>query len=172
MPLANSSSDSHWKRVTRSFLIDAALLPMSFKIAATLRFEDLISDQGLGFLPAILNGALALPSLLYISGFYVSTKLRPDRSKEALQILEVLAATTLIVIAMGSLVYSARVGRGVMGLGITSALVLIRHLAGSRHFRYQKTAFVVSNRRDEQLAQTFNKTLDRRNGLMVVFTTA
>ena len=78
----------------------------------------------------------------------------------------------LIVMAMGSLVYSARVGRGVLGMGITSALVLIRHLAGSRHFRYQKTAFVVSNRRDEQLAQTFNKTLDRRNGLMVVFTTA
>jgi len=173
MPLTNSSSDSHWQRVTRSFLIDAALLPLSFKVAATLRFEDLISNQEMGYLPAILIGALALPSLLYISGFYVSTKLRRDRSKEAIQILGVLAATTLIVMAMGSLVHSARVGRGVLGMGmaITAALVLIRHLAGSRHFRYQKTAFVVSNRRDEQLAQTFNKTLDRGNSLMGVFTT-
>ena len=32
MPIAQSSNDSHWKRVTRSFLTDAALLLLAFKV--------------------------------------------------------------------------------------------------------------------------------------------
>lgn len=172
MPIAHSSSDTHWKRVTRSFLVDAALLPLAFKIAAVIRFEDLYSTKELGYLPAIICGAVTLPSLLYIRGFYVSTKMRRDRSEEVLQLIAVLSLTALVVMAMGTLVYSARVGRGVLGIGmaLTAVLVLVRHLAGSRSRRFPKTAFVVGNARDDQLARTFNRTLGQGQSLLGVFT--
>jgi exopolysaccharide biosynthesis polyprenyl glycosylphosphotransferase len=172
MPIAHSSNDSHWKRVTRSFLIDAALLPLAFKVAAVIRFEDLYSSREIGYLPAIICGAITLPSLLYIRGFYVSSKMRRDRSEEVLQLLGVLALTTLVVMAMGTLVYSARVGRGVLGIGmaLTAVLVMARHLIGSRTRRFPKTVFVVGNARDDQLARTFNQTLGKGQSLLGVFT--
>ena len=172
MPIAHSSSDSHWKRVTRSFLIDAALLPLAFKIAAVIRFEDLFSAKEIGYIPAIICGAITLPSLLYIRGFYVSTKMRRDRSEELIQLLAVLALTALVVMAMGTLVYSARLGRGVLGIGmaLTVVLVLVRHLASSRKGRFPKTVFVVGNERDDQLARTFNQTLRKGQSLLGVFT--
>jgi exopolysaccharide biosynthesis polyprenyl glycosylphosphotransferase len=153
-------------------LIDAALLPLAFKAAGVIRFEDLYSIREIGYLPAIICGAITLPSLLYIRGFYVSSKMRRDRSDEVVQLLGVLALTALVVMAMGTLVYSARVGRGVLGIGmaLTAVLVMMRHLIGSRTRRFPKTAFIVGNVRDEQLASTFNQTLGKGQSLLGVFT--
>jgi exopolysaccharide biosynthesis polyprenyl glycosylphosphotransferase len=172
MPLAHIPSDSHWKRVTRSFLIDASLLPIAFKIAATLRFEELFHRKEIGYAPSIIIGAISLPALLYIFGFYASTMKRRDRIREALHLVGIVSLVSLVVMVVGAVDFSARVGRGVLGIGmlLTTVLVLTRHLLVSRHVREQRTAFVVGNARDEALAHTFNRTLKSGTALVGVFT--
>ncbi len=173
MPLNQTSHDSHWRRVTRSFCFDAAILPIAFKIGAAVRFVDLVNPKELGYIPAILAGAMVLPSLLYIFGFYGPNHLRRQWGRELVFILIILALTTLVVLAMGSIVYSARVGRGVIGISmaVTAVLVFIRHLGVRNDSVCPRTAFVVGSLRDEQLAVTFSKTLRSAQSLVGVFTT-
>ncbi len=173
MPLEHSSSDTHWKRVTRSFLLDAMVLPVAFKAASILRFNEFFNVKELGYLPAVTVGAIVLPSLLYIFGFYMPTVLSRNYQREALKLLGIATLTSLVILAFGSLVFSARVGRGVLGMGmaLTCGLLVVRHLFGSRTVRQRKTAFVVGSLRDDQLAQTFGRTMSAGDSLAGLFTT-
>jgi exopolysaccharide biosynthesis polyprenyl glycosylphosphotransferase len=134
---------------------------------------DLIAEREIGYLPSILIGAVALPSLLYIFGFYASNQLRRHWRKDLIMLLAVLGITSLLVMAAGSVFLSARVGRGVMGIGIaiTAVIILLRHLGLSRVGGGQRTAFIVTSARDEALASTFCKAMPRWEILVGVFST-
>lgn len=172
MPIPTHSLDQHWQRVTRNFVLDALLLPVAFKLGASIRFVDLFSEKEMGYLPAILIGSLALPSLLYIFGFYASGHLRRDWRKDFFMLLVVLGLTSVVVMAAGSLVLSARVGRGVLGLGmaITAVAVLARHLAAARGNAAKRTAYVVGSTRDEELAESFARSQPGGDRLTGIFT--
>lgn len=173
MILANTER-SHWSHVLRHFAADAVLLLASFKIAVALRFQSLSDPHELLYLPTVIVTAVFLPSVLYICGFYASEKLRRSAAFEHVMRVLVLGCTALVAMSLGSVLFSGRLGRGVlaMGMGLTAVSVIIHHLmlrrstAGSR----TSTAFLVGSEADDRMAETFARLEGERGGFLGVFT--
>ncbi len=157
--LLTSTERSHWSRVMRHFAVDALLLLACFKVAVTLRFQALSDPHEWLYLPTVLAGAVFLPSVFYICGFYASEKLRRSGALEHLLRALVLVATAVVVMSLGSVNFSGRLGRGVLalGMGLTSLSVMLHHMGLRRAFKGPGggTAFVVASDTDDRMAETF-----------------
>jgi exopolysaccharide biosynthesis polyprenyl glycosylphosphotransferase len=156
---------SHWSRVSTNFLLDAALLLLAFKLAAMMRFEELVSTREALYLPALAVGAIALPSLLYLSGFYQSSKQRRSRRVETIELMLILTGTAVLVMSVGSIHFSARIGRGVLaiGMGLTAFFMLVRHAWNRHRATGTRSAFVVACPLDDEVAKTYAR-LDHDEG--------
>ena len=165
---------SHWSSVTSHFVADALFVLVSFKLAVVLRFQALTDSHEWLYLPTVLIAALFLPSVLYVCGFYSPHKLRPRATVEPLLMLLALGLTAIVVLSVGSVRFSSRLGRGVLAMGmvVTGISVIAHHLwmRRSNRSKAERTAFVVGCEEDDKMAATFAELEGNGGGFHGVFT--
>ncbi|MDB6140379.1 MAG: sugar transferase [Verrucomicrobiaceae bacterium] len=170
------SENYHWSHTVRHFLFDGICCVLGFWMAVALRFQAWLPEKTWLYLPAVMTAALALPMSCYIFGLYSPVD-SDRRLRERLAFVCVaLALMTLVALAIGSVNFDARVGRGVqaIGIGLTSVLVLAHHVILSQRLgsKPERLACVISQPQDEAAVAAFAK-LDRMHrNLVGVFTTA
>ncbi len=159
----------------RHFLFDSLCCILGFWAAAAVRFQEWLPDKLWSYMPAVLLAGVMLPMTCYIFGLY-SPADYDRRSRERLALVFVsLAIMALVVLAVGSINFDARVGRGVqaIGMGVTALLVFAHHVSLCRGLsvKPERLACVISNAQDEAAVAAFAK-LDRMHrNLVGVFTT-
>ncbi len=169
------SDNYHWSHTVRHFLLDSVCCVLGFWAAVAVRFQEWLPEKTWSYMPAVVMAALMLPMTCYIFGLY-SPADYARRSRERLALVFVsLAIMTLVVLAVGSINFDARVGRGVqaIGMGVTAFLVLAHHLSLCQRFaaKPERLACVISSFHDEAAVAAFAK-LDRMHrNLVGVFTT-
>lgn len=170
------SDNYHWSHTVRHFLFDGIFCALGFWMAVALRFQELLPEKTWSYLPAVMMAALTLPMTCYIFGLYSPMESdRRTRERLALVCLS-LGVMTLVVLAVGSVNFDARVGRGVqaIGIGLTAVLVLGHHVVLCQRLgsKPDRLACVISQPQDEAAVAAFAK-LDRMHrNLVGVFTTA
>jgi exopolysaccharide biosynthesis polyprenyl glycosylphosphotransferase len=146
-------STQRWLAIRTQFAIDAMIVFFSVWLAAAIRFQDWWPNGMMRYWPALVAGSLTLPAMVYIFGLY-SLQGAPSRKGERVPLLcAAFIACVLALLAMGSLNFSSRIGRGVIMLQIPIGLGLLlahhgalvqRGLTGRR-----RMALVISDSRDE-----------------------
>lgn len=169
------SDNFHWSHTVRHFLFDSFCCAIGFWLAAAVRFQEWFPDKSWSYLPAVMLAALALPMSCYICGLY-SPQGSGRRLRERLALVFLaLGIMTLVVLAVGSINFDARVGRGVqaIGIGVTAALVLGHHVILSEGLgrRLERLACVISRPQDEAAVAAFAKLDKMHRNLVGVFTT-
>ena len=170
------SDNYHWSHTVRHFLFDSLCCVLGFWAAVVVRFQDWLPDKTWSYLPAVVMAALTLPMTCYIFGLYSPVDSdRRLRERLALVCLS-LGVMTLVVLAVGSVNFDARVGRGVqaIGIGLTALLVFAHHVFLCQRLgaKPDRLACVISQPQDEAAVAAFAK-LDRMHrNLVGVFTTA
>ena len=158
---SNGLIHRHWIYVARHMATDLLLFAMAFMAGTVVRFRGhdgwFVSYEH--YLPAVLSGALVFACLNYILGLYAPLK-REHALGRRLGALAVCIAVSLgIVVAVGYINWSARIGRGVMvysalALGLASLVHHYRIYRKGRSFR-ERVVFIVNNRFDEGEARAF-----------------
>lgn len=146
-------STQRWLTIRTQFAIDSLIVFGSVWVASVIRFQDLWPDGIMRYWSAIAAASLVLPAMIYIFGLY-SLQGNPLRKRERVSLLCVAFFTCVIVLlAVGSLNFSSRLGRGVLalqmpiglGLLITHHSFLVRRGLEVR----RRMALVISDPRDE-----------------------
>lgn len=138
--------EKNWVRVALAWLTDAILFMAAFAVAAFLRFEERWQEYIVANGLVVLLGAMVAGCSFYLTGLYAAAyQVRQSRPAIVGKLLlgEAVAALMMIVFLYGS--FSPRIGRGVMGLGLSlaAALHLVRHLWLYRaRLRGENVAFV------------------------------
>ena len=150
MRAASATSSKHIWGILRCFFIDLGLLVGGFALASYIRLGEMVTYME--YRPSLVIGALALGSMAYVVGLYSA-----DRHISGwLSVWSRLLVVMVLVIAAMTLYsyvdFSARVGRGVMLIGVPLVFVaLAMHHSLRRWFRNHalpKLAFVVHDERD------------------------
>jgi hypothetical protein len=90
-----------------------------------IRFQDWWPDGIMRYWPAIGAASVALPAMVYILGLY-SLQGTPLRKRERVSLLCVaFFACVIVLLAVGSLDFSSRLGRGVLALQVPIGLGLL-----------------------------------------------
>ncbi|MCB1227141.1 MAG: exopolysaccharide biosynthesis polyprenyl glycosylphosphotransferase [Verrucomicrobiales bacterium] len=150
------------RRVLRTLggaLFDALAVVFVYVLAMMVRFGEPWNGMVTRYWPAVLVGAIAAPSVFYVGGMYggIGQKTQGDWVWRLRLILSSLVVTTAVILTIGSLDFSSRVGRGVLGLAtlLLAIVWLSRHLYWSARKR-EKTptsaVCLVSSSKDEQAA--------------------
>jgi len=138
------------------FLIDFLLVWLSFALGTALRFEDGSFDKLSAYAPGVALSSFILPALLYVGGLYSPKPGARDWLKEARWLFIGITGLLVSVLITGSLVFDARVGRGVLLVAfcIFVPLLLLRHLFAIRQLRYGNASVssVVASLEDEAIA--------------------
>jgi len=147
-------STQRWLAIRTQFVIDAGIVFFSVWLASAIRFEDLWPEVTMArYWPALVAGRLAPPATVYIFGLY-SLQGAHLRKRERVALLCVaFVACLLVLLAMGSLNFSSRIGRGVMAwqAPIGLALLLAHHgaLVQRGLSARRRMAIVIGESRDE-----------------------
>lgn len=156
MPIGLHRRSHHWRWVALLFLLDGLLVWLSFGIGIWLRFGDFAQNKLFGYGPGIFVGSVALPVIFYIGGFYSHVRLDGGVVRELRWLAFGLLAVFLSVLAMGSIDFSSRIGRGVLvsAMSMLALVVGIRHLWFLRRSqrRWRKILCLVSEEEDEAAA--------------------
>jgi len=138
------------------FLVDFALVWLSFALGTALRFEDGSFAKLSAYAPGVALSSCVLPALLYVGGLYSPKPGARDLLKEARWLVIGIFGLLLSVLITGSLVFDARVGRGVLLVAfcILVPLLLLRHLFAIRQLRHGSASVscLVASREDEAIA--------------------
>ena len=156
------------------FSLDVVLYTLAFYGAAIIRFRDPLPDKFYLYLPALICGGLAMASVLYVLGMYSVRRLDFGRRWNLTMVTIGLVAGLLITLAIGSMIFSARVGRGVL-LGALPAvipLILAHHYLVQRRFAgiSERCALLVTSALDERGARWLADLGRRSNGLVGIIT--
>lgn len=154
---------NHWLSVSLHFVLDAALIFLAYYLASVIRFGEHAIALGKfsDYMPSMITGALFMPSICYILGLY-GRSAQPGLSiprRLSRVVLAVGLAITMMLL-VGGLNYSARIGRGVLfiGAGLSGILALLHHTSLGlllRQFGRQKIACLVTSTADEVGAQLY-----------------
>ena len=140
----------------RRFLADALIVVAGFYTATVIRFADPLPPKLFLYLPSIIICALLLPSAIYITGLYAQEQIHGPLLRRHLRLACALGIMIVTALAVGSLVFDARVGRGVMALAvvITTPFVLLHHALLRRGVMAHPHRFscVVASLEDEEEA--------------------
>ena len=119
----------HWSGVGQRFTIDMMLVMVSFYAATVIRFDEWWPLKLGLYLPSIVVGALLLPVAIYILGLYTEESFHYSTVRRYSLLLVAFLIMICLALAYGSLNFSARIGRGVMGWasGMTMVLVWAHH---------------------------------------------
>jgi len=116
-----------WSQVSVHFGVDVALWICAFVAGTFLRFSG-SSFSAIGkcvvYFPGFAIGALSLASACYISGLYSRHAIHQSVRRRYLLVLGCLALAIVATLSYGSINFSARIGRGVMGLALPAAILL------------------------------------------------
>ena len=109
----------HWQRVAFCVLVDVALVWLSFGLGMWLRFGAVTWDKFAGYALGIAAASVILPAILYVGGLY-SRRGTSEFSKigQLRWLLLGLIGAGLADLGMGSIDFSARIGRGVFGIAM------------------------------------------------------
>jgi exopolysaccharide biosynthesis polyprenyl glycosylphosphotransferase len=121
----HGSHSRHWNTVSLRFGMDAILVFISFYAASVFRFSMLQPPKFSGYLPNVVLATLLLPSVIYIMGLYSSESLHQKIWQRGWMLFCAFAITIFFVLAYGSLDYTARVGRGVLGVALVLATTAV-----------------------------------------------
>lgn len=118
----------HWSHVSVHFAIDLLGWISAFLVATLIRFVG--SDfeavpKLLRYFPGLLIGGIALAATCYICGLYSRHNLIKSARRRYLLVFVSLLVALLATFSYGSMNFSARIGRGVILLGIPMATAII-----------------------------------------------
>ncbi len=120
------------------FLADFFIVWVSFCLGVVMRFDSFSFDKLAAYSPGVGVASLVLPAVLYISGLYSPRQLSKDWLSHSRWLILGVAAVIVIVLTVGSINFTARVGRGVLLVSILYLviLLLLRHWI-AMHFKRQ-----------------------------------
>jgi exopolysaccharide biosynthesis polyprenyl glycosylphosphotransferase len=156
MSFGNQRHSKHLRWAGILFVLDFLLVWFSFFLGVWIRFDAFSWDKLMDYGPGVGVASLVLPSVLYIGGLYSPRHLPSDWLSHSRWLLLGLFAVLASVLATGSLVFTSRVGRGVL---FASILILIPLLMARHwlvmHRRRQKAhslLCLVASEADERAA--------------------
>jgi len=111
------------------FLVDFFLVWISFLLGIFVRFDSLPFEKLVAYGPGVGIASFVLPSVLYIGGLYSPRHLPRDLLSHSRSIIVGVGAVMAVVLTVGSLDFTSRVGRGVLLASILFLvpLLLLRH---------------------------------------------
>jgi exopolysaccharide biosynthesis polyprenyl glycosylphosphotransferase len=139
------------------FFVDSFLLVGGMALAAWWRFGQWLPPIFARYLPAVLLAALILPCVFYVGGLYANSPRRVLRGSRIRWVMGGVGTALLVMLSMGTVDLEARVGRGVVGVGI----ILVAVFCGLHHSwlhrrlkrRQLRAICVVSSVEDEMAAE-------------------
>ncbi len=153
----HGTQSRHWASVGQRFAGDAALVFVSFYVASVYRFGTLQPPKFSWYLPNVALASVLLPSLIYILGLYATESLHHSRLRRSVLLLGACTVAMFGVLAYGSLDFTARVGRGVLGVAVILAVasVWIHHMLIQSRARSNpmRMGFLIFGPEDEEEAR-------------------
>jgi exopolysaccharide biosynthesis polyprenyl glycosylphosphotransferase len=152
---------AHWLLVGLQILTDIALMLLGYFLAAAYRFDQWLSPKLGDYFPAVGVGALTFGIMCYIFGLYDAVQSsRWSWWRRQMRVATALGIAIGVIMMIGSLNFSSRVGRGVMlyGLPLSVAFAGVHHwlLALSYRKRNQRrVACIVAKESDERGVHLF-----------------
>ena len=138
------------------FLLDSILVWLSFSIGVGIRFKALSLDKLIEYGPGVSVASMVFPAILYIGGLYSPRPLTRNWFADFQWITLALVAVFAIALAVGSLDFSSRVGRGVLiaAMAILAIAISVRHLlvVQRRRRRIDSLFCLVKGSDDEEAA--------------------
>ena len=158
---SNGLIHRHWVYVAKHLAIDFILFAAAFLGGTFVRFhaQDAWENNFVLYLPAVMTGGIVLACLAYILGLYAPLRMEHAMGKRFGRLGIGVVAALLVVVAVGYINWSARIGRGVMvysTLGVCLLAFAHHYLIyrRSKHFR-ERVVFIVNNEFDESEARAF-----------------
>jgi FlaA1/EpsC-like NDP-sugar epimerase len=138
------------------FFADFLLVWVSFLLGIFLRFDTFSWDKLMDYGPGVGVASVVLPSVLYIGGLYSPRHLPKDWLNHSRWLIVGIAAVMASVLVTGSLVFTSRVGRGVLlaSIVILVPLLFLRHwlVIHRRKQRMHTLLCLVAGEADERAA--------------------
>lgn len=157
MNFGNQRQSKHLRWAGFLFILDFLLVWLSFFLGVWIRFDAFSWDKLMDYGPGVGFASLVLPSVLYIGGLYSPRHLPADWINHSRWMLFGLVAVVATVLATGSLVFTSRVGRGVllMSMLILVPSLLLRHWVVIQRRRQKAHALLclVASEADEAAAE-------------------
>lgn len=161
MAIGSGRQSRHLRWAAFLFLLDFGLIWNSFFFGIGIRFGSISWEKLLGYGPGIGLASLAMPALFYIGGLYSPRLHSRSWVSDFRWILLGFLAVLISILVVGSLDFSARVGRGVLvtSLSILSVTVILRHVLIVRRRRRRVDSFLclVAGKTDEEAALKLSK---------------
>ena len=150
-------AQGHWFRVARHFAVDLFIFCFAFIVGLRFRFGEDFGPDWVNFIPGIIVGAIAFPSVVYLLGLYSPLSSSYSTLKRLSLLTLCLVIATLLMLVMFYVNFSTRIGRGVMLISwcIAHASIIVHHVFLNRWAtRYrERVAFAVASESDELEAQ-------------------
>jgi exopolysaccharide biosynthesis polyprenyl glycosylphosphotransferase len=138
------------------FLADFLLVWISFLLGILVRFEEFSWDKLINYGPGVGLASVILPAVLYIGGLYSPRYLPSDKLRHARWLAVALIATVAAALATGSIVFTSRIGRGVLVWAVLFLvpMLFLRHwfVMSRRKRRIQSMLCLVAGDSDERAA--------------------
>jgi exopolysaccharide biosynthesis polyprenyl glycosylphosphotransferase len=138
------------------FFADFLLVWGSFLLGIFLRFDIFSWDKLMDYGPGVGVASVVLPSVLYIGGLYSPRHLPKDWLNHSRWLIVGIAAVMASVLVTGSLVFTSRVGRGVLLASVVFLvpLLFLRHwlVIHRRKQRMHALLCLVAGEADERAA--------------------
>ncbi len=154
-------STQRWLAIRTQFGIDALIVFASVWAAAAIRFNDASPGAISRYLPALTLASLTLPSIVYIFGLYSPQGLHLRWRERVLMLSAAFAISLVMLLVMGSLSFTSRVGRGVLALQVPIGfgLLLVHHsLLVRRSLAYRRRmAVILRTERDAVALRILNE---------------
>jgi exopolysaccharide biosynthesis polyprenyl glycosylphosphotransferase len=157
VPIMSDSlpSSERWLKIRSQFGVDGLIVLFSAWVALAARFGDWWPRQVVTYWPTLAIASIVLPSVIYIFGLYSVRGLHLRKRERLMLLLAAYCITMVLQMAMGSIDFSSRIGRGVLILQMPLGLVLlmVHHgvLVRRGLWKRRQVALVVVSERDEQV---------------------
>lgn len=149
-------SSRHLRWAGLLFTVDFLLVWASFVLGILLRFEEVSWDKLVSYGPGVGLASLILPAVLYIGGLYSPRYLPSDSLRHARWLAVALIAMVAAALVTGSLVFTSRIGRGVLfwAVLVLVPMLFLRHwfVMSRRTRRIQSVLCLVAGDSDERAA--------------------
>ncbi|MGJ8642156.1 MAG: exopolysaccharide biosynthesis polyprenyl glycosylphosphotransferase [Luteolibacter sp.] len=132
----------------------------------TVRFNEALSN----YAPGLLISSLGLVAAAYICGLYSAGGLKLRLRRRIILITCCLIAAGVVLLALGSINFSLKVGRGVLLLSVVPAsiMVWIHHmLIHKSNFSFKERAVVLVSSEEDETEALLLRSMELRNCLLL-----
>lgn len=146
-------STQRWLAIRTQFVIDALIVFFSVWLASVLRFGEFWPSVISRYWPALSVASVTLPTVIYIFGLYSLQGVHLRKRERVALLIVAFLCCLVALLAMGSLNFSSRIGRGVIAwqIPIGFSLLLFHHsvLVQRGLSVRRRMALVIGETRDE-----------------------